>query len=158
MRIQGAKKVHYDSGPNMTPLVDVVMVILIFLMLTGSFGAGAYFLPSNTPIKASGKGNIDPSKVPKIPDPQLDVYIHTIDNNTYKVRVGSGEEYFNGVSRSNKRLVDHLKELKARQESPDKLQVVLAPRLSTRYEHIIEVFQICLDAELKKVGFQTARD
>ena len=38
MRIQGARKVHYDSGPNMTPLVDVVMVILIFLMLAGSFG------------------------------------------------------------------------------------------------------------------------
>ena len=33
MKIQGAKKVHYDAGPNMTPLVDVVMVILIFLML-----------------------------------------------------------------------------------------------------------------------------
>ena len=27
MRIKGAKAVHYDSGPNMTPLVDVVMVI-----------------------------------------------------------------------------------------------------------------------------------
>ena len=24
MKVQGAKKVHYDSGPNMTPLVDVV--------------------------------------------------------------------------------------------------------------------------------------
>jgi biopolymer transport protein ExbD len=158
MRIQGAKKIHYDSGPNMTPLVDVVMVILIFLMLTGSFGAAAHFLPSNAPIRSGGKGQIDPNEVPKIPDPQLDIYIATIDDGTYKARVGSGEEFFNGVSRAGKKLVDSLRELKAKQESPDKLQVVLAPRLSTRYKHIIEVYQVCMEAECPKIGFQTARD
>ena len=31
MKVSGAKQVHYDSGPNMTPLVDVVMVILMIL-------------------------------------------------------------------------------------------------------------------------------
>ena len=158
MKIQGAKKVHYDSGPNMTPLVDVVMVILIFLMLTGSFGMGAFFLPSNAPIRSSGKGEVT-GEVPKIPDPQLDIYIATLDDNTYKARVGSGEEFFNGVARtSGRKLVDVLAELKAKQESPDKLQVVLAPRLSTRYKHIIEVYQICMAAKCPKIGFQTARD
>ena len=49
MKIAGAKKVHYDSGPNMTPLVDVVMVILIFLMLCGSFGGMERYLVSNLP-------------------------------------------------------------------------------------------------------------
>ena len=38
MKMKGAKQVHYESGPNMIPLVDVVMVILIFLMLAGTFG------------------------------------------------------------------------------------------------------------------------
>jgi len=142
----------------MTPLVDVVMVILIFLMLTGSFGMGAFFLPSNAPIRSSGKGEVT-SEVPKIPDPQLDIYIATLDNNTYKVRVGSGEEFFNGVARtSGRKLVDVLRELKAKQENPDKLQVVLAPRLSTRYKHIIEVYQTCMEAKCPKIGFQTARD
>jgi biopolymer transport protein ExbD len=32
MKLNSSKKGHYESGPNMTPLVDVVMVILIFLM------------------------------------------------------------------------------------------------------------------------------
>ena len=27
MKIPGTKRIHYDSGPNMTPLVDIVMVI-----------------------------------------------------------------------------------------------------------------------------------
>ena len=56
MRIQGAKKIHYDSGPNMTPLVDVVMVILIFLMLAGSFGATQKYLVSDIPISKTGAG------------------------------------------------------------------------------------------------------
>src|SRR3954470_12825337 len=77
MKLKGAKAVHYDSGPNMTPLVDVVMVILIFLMLTGSFGAAAHFMPSSMPIKQTGKGQIDPTKIPKIPDPQLEIAVQS---------------------------------------------------------------------------------
>ena len=65
MKIKGAKAVHYDSGPNMTPLVDVVMVILIFLMLTGSFGAAAHFLPSSMPITADGQGPDRPEQDPQ---------------------------------------------------------------------------------------------
>src|SRR6476659_6576187 len=54
MKVSGAKQVHYDSGPNMTPLVDVVMVILIFLMLAGSFGTSEHFMASKTPIHLRG--------------------------------------------------------------------------------------------------------
>src|SRR5207253_2215594 len=80
MKIKGAKAVHYDSGPNITPLVVVVMVILIFLMLAGSFGASAIFLPSSMPIKDKGKGQIDPSKIPKVPDPQLEIFVTSRDS------------------------------------------------------------------------------
>src|SRR3954468_3744540 len=72
MKIQGAKKVHYDSGPNMTPLVDVVMVILIFLMLTGSFVGTEHYLGSNLPLSEKGAGG---QAVPPgyIPDEPLDI-------------------------------------------------------------------------------------
>ena len=36
MKIRGAKKIHYDSGPNMTPLVDVAFLLLTFFMFTTS--------------------------------------------------------------------------------------------------------------------------
>src|ERR1700722_4139314 len=65
MRIKGAKKVHYDSGPNMTPLVDVVMVILIFLMLAGSFAGATQYLMSKQGIHALGTN----SSKPQTPDP-----------------------------------------------------------------------------------------
>src|SRR4249919_1277361 len=88
MKIRVSQKVHYDSGPNMTPLVDVVMVILIFLMLTGSFGAASHFLPSTMPIKEKGKGQIDPKKIPKVPDPQMEIFISSDPtSNTFRARI-----------------------------------------------------------------------
>src|SRR3954465_11619994 len=74
MKIQGAKKIHYDSGPNMTPLVDVVMVILIFLMLAGSFVGAEHFLVSNMPFSHSGAGA---AEMPPgfIPDEPLDIRV-----------------------------------------------------------------------------------
>src|SRR5688500_9695108 len=74
MKIQGAKKVHYDSGPNMTPLVDVVMVILIFLMLAGSFAGAEHYLISNLPITQQGAGG-EPPPPGHIPDEPLDVRV-----------------------------------------------------------------------------------
>lgn len=38
------RRTRYDPGPNLTPLVDVVLVVLIFLMLAGSFGGATHFL------------------------------------------------------------------------------------------------------------------
>src|SRR5438552_17752923 len=74
MRIQGAKKVHYDSGPNMTPLVDVVMVILIFLMLCGSFGGIEHYLASNLPAKKEGGGKADANQK-AFDDVQIDIRV-----------------------------------------------------------------------------------
>ena len=74
MKLKGAKQVHYDSGPNMTPLVDVVMVILIFLMLAGSFGTAEHFMASAVPIHAKGVGGVPPPQDWK-PADQLDVQV-----------------------------------------------------------------------------------
>src|SRR2546430_14063955 len=67
MKMRAAQKVHYDAGPNMTPLVDVVMVILIFLMLTGSFAVGEHFLQSNMPVTKKGAGQVNDKSVPDEP-------------------------------------------------------------------------------------------
>src|SRR6476659_2821250 len=67
MKISGAKKVHYDSGPNMTPLVDVVMVILIFLMLAGSFGSTEHYMIGSAELHSAGVSrNKDPNWVPPV--------------------------------------------------------------------------------------------
>src|SRR2546423_14060754 len=72
MKIQGARRVHYDSGPNMTPLVDVVMVILIFLMLAGSFAGAEHYLVSNLPFSPKGGGGQAPPPG-IVPDEPLEI-------------------------------------------------------------------------------------
>jgi biopolymer transport protein ExbD len=162
MKIKGAKAVHYDSGPNMTPLVDVVMVILIFLMLTGSFGAAAHFLPSSMPITMKGKGKIDPNKIPKVPDPQLEIFVSSRTSTDYIARLADGVQYLNGVSPTGKTLVQALTEKReahqAMGKSADTLQVVLCPRLSTQYDHLMQVYEAAMKAKCPKIGFQSAKD
>ncbi len=155
MKMKGAKAVHYDSGPNMTPLVDVVMVILIFLMLTGSFGALSHFMPSTMPIKTSGKGAMDPTKIPKVPDPQLDIRVMNLGDH-YAAVVGDKK------CETYDQLLEVLKQKRQAHEASgstaDKMQVMIAPRLSTKYEHIMSVYQAAMEAQWPKIGFQSAKD
>src|SRR5947199_9715468 len=74
MKLAIAKKIHYDAGPNMTPLVDIVMVILIFLMLCGSFVGNEHFLVSNLPISQGGLGNVPPPPG-FIPDEPIEIRV-----------------------------------------------------------------------------------
>src|SRR6202011_697581 len=78
MKMKGAKQVHYDSGPNMTPLVDIVMVILIFLMLAGNFGGNSQFLVSRQGIKKSG-GMGRPLNPGEGPDTPLEIRVSNLD-------------------------------------------------------------------------------
>lgn len=165
MKIKGAKAVHYDAGPNMTPLVDVVMVILIFLMLTGSFGAAAHFLPSSMPIKVTGHGELRPDQIPKMPDPQLEIFISpkSSDGTIYSARLSDGQEFINGVSPATKRtlveaLVAKRKAHEAGGKTADTLQVVLCPKLDTRMDHLMAVYEMAMKAECPKIGFQSARN
>ena len=57
-----AKKSHGKAGtpvgPNMTPMVDIVMCILIFFMMASSFAVVDMYLTSNMPaIDKKGMGN-----------------------------------------------------------------------------------------------------
>jgi len=56
----------FESGPNMTPLVDVVMCILIFLMMVGTFATGELYLEQRAGLFATASSSAvapDPSKI-----------------------------------------------------------------------------------------------
>jgi biopolymer transport protein ExbD len=153
MKLRGAKKVHYDSGPNMTPLVDVVMVILIFLMMTGSFTQGGWFLQSSVPIKS--KGGAQTEVAPGfVPDEPLEV---RIDNSADGFRVLAGDIRSTG-DREQLRLAleQKLKQFQAAGSSKEKIQVVLMPGRNVKYENIVAVYEAALRAGFSKVGFATS--
>src|SRR5687768_14001620 len=65
MKVAAAKHARFESGPNMTPLVDVVMVILIFLMLAGSFGTSEKYMTTTLPpIGKEGPGPANSDVIP----------------------------------------------------------------------------------------------
>ena len=156
MRIQGAKQIHYDSGPNMTPLVDIVMVILIFLMLTGTFAVQEHYLVSNLPLRRTGAGNV---ATPPGGFPEYELLEIRVDQNATRdgfiARVGqiqTGDPRVLGAGL--KRLRDQYTRV---DPELNKVQVIISPGRAVKYDQIVEVYQAALDASFKKIGFATAR-
>jgi biopolymer transport protein ExbD len=173
MRIRGAKAIHYDSGPNMTPLVDVVMVILIFLMLCGSFSGATHYLVSNTSLQVKATGAPAPKPPGYVPPVNLELKVD-LDPQSI-VSAGGGSP--NGMTADQKKLLTHIvtignkrvasyTQLKAvldeyaknyqAQNQKDKVQVVISPSNGVLYRHLIDVYQAALDAGFAKVAFATA--
>jgi biopolymer transport protein ExbD len=153
MRIQGAKKIHYDSGPNMTPLVDVVMVILIFLMMCGSFSQGGWFLQSSVPIKSKSgaKADVTPGLVP---DEPLEV---RIDNSADGFRVLAGDIRSSGDKEQLRAALERKRvQFETVGTAKEKVQVVLMPGRNVKYENIVAVYEAALRAGFSKVGFATS--
>ncbi len=153
MKVQAAKKVHYDSGPNMTPLVDVVMVILIFLMLVGSFSSAEWYLVSNLPFKAKGAGstNVPPGF---IPDEPLEIRVDQPDPTRWVASAGRIQV---GDSASLRAALNKMRlEFNATGTPTDKVQVVLAPGRMVKYEYLIRVYEAAMDAKFTKIAFATA--
>lgn len=157
MKIQGAKKIHYDSGPNMTPLVDVVMVILIFLMLTGTFAVQEHYLISNLPMRQTGAGSV--AQPPPGGFPEFELLEIRVDQNAtrdgFVARVGQIQTGDAQV------LAAGLKKLCEQYTRVDpelnKVQVIISPGRAVKYDQIVEVYQAAMDAKFKKIGFATAR-
>jgi biopolymer transport protein ExbD len=154
MKVQGAKKVHYDSGPNMTPLVDVVMVILIFLMLAGSFGGIEHYLASTLPIKPSGGGKSDTTKS-AFDDIQLDVRVDAPSNsNTWTARFG--DVTTNSPEQLKNALISKFKQYESQGTGKDKLQVIINPNTHVKWKSLILVYQAAMEAGYNKIAFSTA--
>ena len=148
MKMKGAKAVHYESGPNMTPLVDVVMVILIFLMLAGQFGGAEHFLASNVPMSKGGVGgdssavSIDEPVEIRVDSPSPDRFIARAG----RVNATDGEQLYGA-------LVKLRQDLETAGKKRADIQVKINPGRSVRLEHVIAVHEAAMRAEFEKIGF-----
>jgi biopolymer transport protein ExbD len=153
MRLTVAKKVHYDSGPNMTPLVDVVMVILIFLMMAGSFGA-EHYLSSNVPLKQEGNSGAQPPPG-WIPDEPLEI---RVDSTGRGFEATAGRIRTSDPASLTAQLTAMRQQLESAGTPSARVQVVVSPGRSTKYDHLIRVYESAVNAGFTKVAFATAHD
>jgi biopolymer transport protein ExbD len=153
MKLAGAQKVHYDSGPNLIPLVDVVLVILIFLMMAGSFGGAEHYLVSTLPITPNGAGKVTSGGFEQ--------------NTTLEIRVDSmmnHDEFIATAGRVQTRDANSLRVQLTRMKDQfvsngtpvERVQVVINPNYFCKYQTVVLVYQSCLEAGFTKVGFHAA--
>ena len=155
MKLRGAKQAHYDSGPNMTPLVDVVMVILIFLMLAGSFVGAEHFLVSNLPFSEKGAGAAAPP-AGFIPDEPLDVRVDPRPTGDGFIATAGQIRVDNNQDALTTQLLRMRKQLNAAGKTTDTIQVKINPGKNVKYKHLIAVYEAALRADFEKVAFATS--
>ncbi len=150
MKMGKSKQVHYDSGPNMTPLVDVVMVILIFLMLTGTFTGATTFLRSNMPMSETGPAA--PGKDDPLAKTKVDVWIDGPKN--YRI----GGRKIQGDDALKKALLDKRQDYTTEGKKDSDIQVTIYPLNRILYQDIVIAYGAALEAKFPKIAFAKVRE
>jgi len=150
MKIKGSKQIHYDSGPNMTPLVDVVMVILIFLMLVGQFGGLEHYLMSNLPYSEQGLGGAQKPKA-SVPDEPLDIRVDAPSPDQWIAQAGKIRT--NDVAQLTAQLRKLREDLNKAGTTTERIQVIISPAKQVKYDYLINIYQAAMDAQYTKIAF-----
>jgi biopolymer transport protein ExbD len=155
MRIQGAKKIHYDSGPNMTPLVDIVMVILIFLMLAGSFNQAEHYLMSDVPLQAKGVGGAPPAGA--VFPTKFTIAVNQ-QGPMYTMKAGNFASVKDADPRRagdqlTQQLKNQYKNFKDAGVKMEDVQIIIYPEQNVMLDGLVPAFEAAQKAGFSKVGF-----
>jgi len=132
-------ELHY--GPNMTPMVDVVMVILVFFMASAAILGPEWFLRSAVPVlkPSTSKGTSRDATTLRI--------ALTRDGQATSARIGGPDQP--AIS------MDTLLERLASQAAGDgaaSLTVVVIPAGDVPYDDVVRVHEQCQQLGIVKVG------
>jgi biopolymer transport protein ExbD len=152
------KKMQVHIGPNMTPMVDVVMCILIFFMLGSTLATPELFLKSNTAaIDKAGLG--DMAGTQKLPSVRMTIklsrqaaveggqtLVSAFDSPPMRMsRVDEPDQSLNQAIFG--RLADRRKTIS------DDVQVLIVPEANVPYQDVITIYDFCTKLKFKQVAF-----
>ncbi|MCW5764453.1 MAG: biopolymer transporter ExbD [Phycisphaeraceae bacterium] len=131
-------------GPNMTPMVDVVMVILVFFMVSAAFVGPEWFLRTVLPAPAGAgrAGTPDPTVRPV----RIDVTLSVVGGST--VATGQGL-----TDASLERMAEALAEAArlAGDQVKQAVEVVLRPQGAVPYRDIIRLHEAAQRAGIERI-------
>jgi biopolymer transport protein ExbD len=152
------KKMQVHVGPNMTPMVDVVMCILIFFMLGTSLAVPDLFLKSSTPaVDKEGLSN-DPGST-KLPAVRMSIKMSRVAVGAREVTAvtafNEAPLLMSDVGDKDQSLNDAIMaRLAARRKSiSDDVQVLIVPDKNVPYQDVITIYDFCVKLEFKQVAF-----
>lgn len=138
---QSLYDVHY--GPNMTPMVDVVMVILIFFMAGTVILGPEWFLRSSLPVVGEGD--------PNAPQPQrarLRLAGDVENGVTVAISIDDGAEM---APMSLGLAEDYLARLAGDQPAAG-LVVLVQPEKTVAYDAVVRLHETCARLGIERVG------
>src|SRR4051812_46439089 len=147
------KKTAVHVGPNMTPMVDVVMCILIFFMLGSSLAMPDLFLKSNTAISKVGLGTEQSTQ--ELPSVRMNIklqrqgaetWVSAFDSPLMKMDKVDDPDQTNSQS-----VFARLSE--RRTTISDDVQVLIVPEKSVPYQDVITIYDFCTKLKFKQVAF-----
>ncbi len=139
---------RYRGGPNMTPMVDIVMCILIFFMLGSTFALPDLFLSANMPaVDKKGLGE-NPNNT-ALPPVRMNLELINVGGHTKLRAFGVVEDD----------LHDRLASLLAskRRALSDDVQLLIVPEKTVPYQDVITVYDQCVQSGFKNVAFSTPK-
>lgn len=141
MSAAAARELHY--GPNMTPMVDVVMVILVFFMASSSVLGPEWFLRSSLPVVRPAPASDQPAAGPK-KESRFEFVLRREGNATLVSGEGLDGAPFNSLR-------FRLEQL-ARDHRSEVLGVLVRPDPGVPYQELVQVHEMCQKLGIVKVG------
>lgn len=149
-------------GPNMTPMVDVVMVILVFFMVSAAFVGPEWFITALLPQPAQstpseqtnpqGQGNVPP------PSPSTQPLRLTF---TLQYSAAAGATLFTGEGLTDApfdqyetKLTDLTKGL-PKDELASKLEMLLEPQANVPTRDVVRAHELATKLGIVRVGYST---
>ncbi|HAI12630.1 MAG TPA: hypothetical protein DCM28_13060 [Phycisphaerales bacterium] len=127
---------------NLTSMIDVIFLLLVYFVVTANFATGEGVLTTNMPAKSGGEFAID--MPPVMP---LRVYLYADDGTSYKIRVVGQTEQ----PKTFTELATLLKQTSQHMNADD--PVVIQPVGDVKWEHVLGAFNAAVKAEFQNVQF-----
>ncbi len=153
MRNRLDRQLRTHTGPNMTPMVDIVMCILIFFMIASSlvpeFLLASPLLAAPTTTDVRQRVNVPPPPARaeiEIKKDGQDIWVAAFGNVMKMDRPGAG---------ANEAILALFESKKA--GLSDDVQIIIRPQRLVRYQDVVTIYDFCIKARFRQVTFAPAR-